>query len=110
MQSVDEYENITSNFIHTAHFGVRFGAFILDTLILWVVSTVINFVIGIGMAGFTGTFLMHIFSFALAFGRILASILSGIILCIGYLMIVFDKKYVQGLYDKICKIRVLNVD
>ena len=48
--------------------------------------------------------------FGLAFGRYLASILSAITLCIGYLMIAFDKKYAQGLHDKICKTRVVYVE
>lgn len=43
-----------------------------------------------------------------AFGRYFAKILSGIILCIGYIMVAFDAEK-RGLHDMICDTRVVKV-
>jgi uncharacterized RDD family membrane protein YckC len=45
-------------------------------------------------------------SYGRAFGRFFAEILSAMILCIGYLMIAFDKEK-RGLHDRICDTRVV---
>jgi uncharacterized RDD family membrane protein YckC len=41
------------------------------------------------------------------FGRFFAEMLSGLILCIGYLMVAFDKKEHKALHDQICDTRVV---
>jgi len=45
-------------------------------------------------------------SFGRAFGRFFAKALSGLILCIGYIMIAFDSQK-RGLHDMICETRVI---
>ena len=45
---------------------------------------------------------------ARAFGRYFAKLLSGIILCIGYIMVAFDAEK-RGLHDMICDTRVVRV-
>ena len=45
-------------------------------------------------------------SYGLACGRFFAEILSGLILCIGYIMVAFDEEK-RGLHDRICGTRVI---
>lgn len=47
-------------------------------------------------------------SYARAFGRILAQILSGLILLIGFIMVAFDREK-RALHDHICDTRVIRV-
>lgn len=45
-------------------------------------------------------------SYARAFGRVWAQALSGLILCIGFIMVAFDEEK-RGLHDHICDTRVV---
>lgn len=42
-------------------------------------------------------------------GRYFAEMVSGMILCIGYLMVAFDKEQRRGLHDKMCDTRVVKI-
>jgi uncharacterized RDD family membrane protein YckC len=113
-----------------AGFWIRTGAYIIDTLIFWVVSfvltlalgeitgAIINMVIGIGY--FTlmeassyqatlGKMAVGIkvgdanggqISFGNSLGRYFSKILSALLLCIGFMMVGWDEKK-QGLHDKL---------
>jgi uncharacterized RDD family membrane protein YckC len=48
-------------------------------------------------------------SYGRATGRYFAGILSGIVLCIGYIMVAFDDEK-RGLHDRICDTRVVKVN
>ena len=48
-------------------------------------------------------------SYGRATGRYFAGILSGIVLCIGYIMVAFDDEK-RGLHDRICDTRVMKVN
>jgi uncharacterized RDD family membrane protein YckC len=143
-----------------ATFGQRFGAKIIDGVILWVVNMVLALGVGAalgalfasqsgGADGAAGLFIaiqvvVQIVSmsasllYALYFirkydatpgkrmlklkvlradgsrlskgrivGRYFAELVSGIILCIGYLMVAFDKEQRRALHDKMCDTRVV---
>jgi len=47
-------------------------------------------------------------SYVRATGRYFAKILSGLILCIGYIMVAFDEEK-RGLHDRICNTRVIRL-
>jgi uncharacterized RDD family membrane protein YckC len=139
-----------------AGFWIRFGASLLDGIILGVVNAIIRFVpllaLGIGAqktGARLGRFSAAVLLLALiqygvaityekffvgkfgatpgkmacrlrvvtadggrvgygrAFGRYFAKLLSAITLCIGYLMVAFDKEEHRGLHDRICNTRVI---
>jgi uncharacterized RDD family membrane protein YckC len=46
-------------------------------------------------------------SYPRAIGRHFAEMISGMILCIGYLMVAFDKEQHRALHDRICNTRVI---
>lgn len=142
LQRAEEYENINENF-KTAGFGIRFGAVIIDGIILWIVGFILGLLIS-NTTSIVNIIITNILSmsialtyntyfngkdgatigkkvckikiirmdgspigYSLAAGRYFATILSGLILCIGYLMAAFDKEYALTLHDKICKTRVV---
>src|SRR5207237_3864453 len=48
-------------------------------------------------------------SYGVACGRFFAEILSGLLLCIGYIMVAFDEEK-RGLHDRICNTRVIRAN
>ena len=152
VQKLKEGVNVAGAWVYGG-FWVRFGAKIIDGIIIGVIQGILNF--GVGMvAGISSTptspenmtaFFMVFYivnigvavayttwflgkyaatpgkmalglkvitadggkvSYLKAFGRYFAEIVSGIILCIGYIMAAFDDEK-RTLHDRICNTRVV---
>jgi len=152
VQKLKEGVNVAGAWVYGG-FWVRFGAKIIDGIIIGVIQGILNFVIGM-VAGISYTptspedmtaFFMIFYtvnigiavayttwflgkyaatpgkmalglkvitadggkvSYLKAFGRYFAEIVSGIILCIGYIMAAFDDEK-RTLHDRLCNTRVI---
>ncbi|MEA1933554.1 MAG: RDD family protein [Thermodesulfobacteriota bacterium] len=152
VQKLKEGVNVAGDWVYGG-FWVRFGAKIIDGIIIGVIQGILNF--GVGMVagisstptnpeGMTAFFVVFYIvnigvavayttwflgkyaatpgkmalglkvitadggkvSYLKAFGRYFAEIVSGIILCIGYIMAAFDDEK-RTLHDRICNTRVV---
>lgn len=137
LQKVDESLNANDEFT-TASVGIRFGALLIDSFVGFLVGLGLGLVLQETMSQIGGQFFGLAYyaffvgkygatpgkmlckikiirmdgsdvGYGIGVGRYFAQLLSGLILCIGYLMAFFDKEYAQALHDKICKTRVVVV-
>ena len=152
LQKLREGANVTGA-LDYAGFGKRFGAKIIDTILLYIVTIGLNIAVGLGVAGpapgqqadlglglaimalnllislgypivFLGKWGQTLGKMALgikvvsptgepigfgrAAGRVLAEILTGFTIGIGYLMVLWDSER-RALHDRLASTRVVNV-
>lgn len=135
-QKLKEGASVSNSFVY-AGFWIRVAAKLIDGLILFALQMILAMVfrqmatlLGYPIAIAYTTYFLGRFgqtpgkmacglrviradgqpvSYLRAFGRYFAEILSGIIFCIGYVMVAFDEEK-RALHDRICDTRVIKIN